>query len=265
MDYARWMDAAPLVPVVLMLLALPAGRRAGAGQAAWGRFSVLSGVALLGTVAVLAWRLAGDAPQPRPLPGLLLTPFGAWMALLVQFLGTVIGGFASRYLEGEPAQRAYLRAFAGVLACVQLLLLADHWLVLIAAWAGIGAALHRLLCFYPERPFALLAAHKKRIADRLADLLLLGAAGLAWWSVGSGSLSELARQLGTGPASPALQASAVLLVRAVVLRTALLPVHGWLIQVMEAPTPVSALLHAGVVNLGGYVLLRFAPLLDASP
>jgi NAD(P)H-quinone oxidoreductase subunit 5 len=43
----------------------------------------------------------------------------------------------------------------------------------------------------------------------------------------------------------------VLLVLAVVLRTALLPVHGWLIQVMEAPTPVSALLHAGVVNLGG--------------
>jgi NAD(P)H-quinone oxidoreductase subunit 5 len=51
---------------------------------------------------------------------------------------------------------------------------------------------------------------------------------------------------------------------AVILRTALFPVHGWLIQVMEAPTPVSALLHAGVVNLGGYVLIRFAPLLEAA-
>ncbi len=62
--------------------------------------------------------------------------------------------------------------------------------------------------------------------------------------------------------SLSLQASAVLLVMAVIFRTALLPVHGWLIQVMEAPTPVSALLHAGVVNLGGFVLMRFAPMLD---
>jgi NAD(P)H-quinone oxidoreductase subunit 5 len=59
-----------------------------------------------------------------------------------------------------------------------------------------------------------------------------------------------------------LQVSAILLVLAVILRTALLPVHGWLIQVMEAPTPVSALLHAGVVNLGGFVLIRFAPMLE---
>src|SRR5699024_465535 len=51
---------------------------------------------------------------------------------------------------------------------------------------------------------------------------------------------------------------------AVIARTALMPVHGWLTQVMEAPTPVSALLHAGVVNLGGYVLVFFAPLLAVS-
>src|SRR5699024_5748449 len=52
---------------------------------------------------------------------------------------------------------------------------------------------------------------------------------------------------------------------AVIIRTALLPVHGWITQVMEAPTPVSALLHAGVVNLGGYVLIFFAPLIAQSP
>jgi NAD(P)H-quinone oxidoreductase subunit 5 len=64
-------------------------------------------------------------------------------------------------------------------------------------------------------------------------------------------VAGLAATCSTHGASPALQVSAVLLVLAVILRTALLPVHGWLIQVMEAPTPVSALLHAGVVNLGG--------------
>jgi NAD(P)H-quinone oxidoreductase subunit 5 len=95
--------------------------------------------------------------------------------------------------------------------------------------------------------------------------LLLVAAALAWREVGSGSLSALWQHLAAAGATPPLQAAAVCLSLAVALRTALLPAHGWLIQVMEAPTPVSALLHAGVVNLGGYVLIRFAPLLGAAP
>ncbi len=190
------------------------------------------------------------------------SPFGLILAILVQLLGTVIGGFSSRYLEGEAGQRHYISALAAVLASVHLLLMADHWLVLIAAWALVGAALQPLLCFYPDRAFAQLAAHKKRIADRLADSLLLGAAALAWAEVGSGSLSALWWHLARQGMSSSLQLSALALVLAVVLRTALLPVHGWLIQVMEAPTPVSALLHAGVVNLGGFVLIRFAPLLE---
>ena len=65
-----------------------------------------------------------------------------------------------------------MAALGAVLAAVHLLLLADHWVVLIAAWALVGTALQHLLCFYPDRPFALLAAHKKRLADRAADVLL---------------------------------------------------------------------------------------------
>ena len=205
-----------------------------------------------------------------PVPGALLpwlgaTLTGTWVAVLVQLLGTVIGVFSSRYLQGEPGQARYVAALGGVLAAVHVLLLADHWLVLIAAWAAVGISLRPLLCFYTDRPFALLAAHKKRLADRLADGLLVAAAALAWNEVGSGSLPALWRHLEAGAPSLALQASAVCLALAVVLRTALLPMHGWLIQVMEAPTPVSALLHAGVVNLGGFVLIRFAPLLEAAP
>ncbi len=196
-------------------------------------------------------------------PGVVITTtFGLVLAILVQLLGTVIAAFSARYLEGEANQRRYIGALAAVLASVHLLLLADHWLLLIAAWAAVGMALQQLLCFYPDRPFALLAAHKKRIADRLADVMLLGAAALAWWEVGSGSLSALWMHIAQQGMSIPLQAGAIFLVIAVTLRTALLPVHGWLIQVMEAPTPVSALLHAGVVNLGGFVLIRFAPLLE---
>ena len=259
------LPASALLPAVLMLAAMPY-RRAAAASAVWGRFRGLAMAALAGTVVSLGLQLAAVPGAPGTLlPGLAASLTGAWVAVLVQLLGTVIGVFSSRYLQGESGQPRYVAALGGVLAAVHLLLLAEHWLVLIAAWAAVGLALQRLLCFYPDRPFALLAAHKKRLADRLADALLIAAAVLAWNEVGSGSLTELWRHLEAGASSAALQASAVCLALAVVLRTALLPVHGWLIQVMEAPTPVSALLHAGVVNLGGFVLIRFAPLLEAAP
>lgn len=252
-----------LLPALLMLASLPFARQAAAPES-WSRFRVLAVVACTAASGSLVLQLAGATPA-LALPGLAHTLTAAWMALIVQVLGTVIGVFSSRYLQGEANQPRYVAALGGVLAAVHLLLLANHWLVLIAAWAAVGLALQRLLCFYRDRPFALLAAHKKRVADRLADMLLVTAAVLAWGEVGSGSLTELWRHLETSAPSLALQISAVCLALAVVLRTALLPVHGWLIQVMEAPTPVSALLHAGVINLGGYVLIRFAPLLDVVP
>lgn len=231
-----------------------------------GRASVAWSVFRWGTVFGVAAALAALVLQAlgvpaRLLPGLATSLPVAWLALLVQFLGMVIGAFAQRYLQGEAGQGRAVRGFAGVLGAVQLLLLADHWLILLPAWALVGQALHGLLCFYPERPFAQLAAHKKRVSDRLADGLLLLAAGAAWTTVGSGSISAALAHAPT----PGLSLAAVALALAVIVRMALVPLHGWLLQVMEAPTPVSALLHAGVVNLGGFVLIRFAPWLEASP
>jgi len=230
----------------------------------WKAFAILSGLALLSTAIspLLQVMQPSFAERSLWLPGLITTPLQSWMALLVQLLGTVIGVFSSRYLQGESDQAPYIAALSGVLGLVHMLLLADHWLVLICAWALIGIVLQRLLCFYSERPFAMLAAHKKHIADRIADALLIGAAVLAWFEIGSGSLSALSAHVAHTEISPLLHISAVCLVLAVMIRTALFPVHGWLIQVMEAPTPVSALLHAGVVNLAGFVLIRFSTLLQ---
>ncbi|TAH11424.1 MAG: NADH-quinone oxidoreductase subunit L [Curvibacter sp.] len=247
------------MPATLMLLAMLAPRRQDRSIAMlWKTCNALSGAALGFSLvsALLVPYLVGVQPWLNP------TRLGSALAVLVQLLGWVIGVFSARYLEGEHRQQRYMAALAGVLAAVHVLLLADHWVVLIAAWALVGVALQHLLCFYPDRPFALLAAHKKRIADRMADVLLILAAGLAWTEVGSGSFTDLWAHIAREGMSTPLHLSAVCLVLAVVLRTALLPVHGWLIQVMEAPTPVSALLHAGVVNLGGFVLIRFAPLLE---
>lgn len=240
-----------MVALLALLQRVPTARLWRAGQAL--------NAAALAAIGLHAWLGAGSVDRFEVFS---TSPVGIAMALLVQLLSAVIGGFSVRYLQGEPGQRRYIAAFAAVLAAVHLLLLANHWLVLITAWALVGMALQQLLCFYRDRPFARLAALKKRLADRTADVLLLGACALAWSEVGSGSLSALWAHLASQGMSTTLQLSAMALVLAVILRTALLPVHGWLIQVMEAPTPVSALLHAGVVNLGGFVLIRFAPLLE---
>ncbi len=250
-----------LLPATLMLVAALLPPLAPISTTSlWRALIAISSVALVATVGSAAW--SASAQDTRLFGLLSATPIGVGMAILVQLLGTVIAAFSARYLQGEAGQRRYITSLASVLAAVHVLLLADHWVVFIAAWAAVGVALQHLLCFYPDRPFALLASHKKRLADRAADGLLIAAAGLAWWSVGSGSMTDLAGHLEQHGTSAALQVSAVLLVLAVILRTALMPVHGWLIQVMEAPTPVSALLHAGVINLGGFVLIRFAPLLE---
>jgi NAD(P)H-quinone oxidoreductase subunit 5 len=257
------LSASVVTPFAMMLAAaLLPQLRPFSNALLWRAFLTLCGVALVGAM-MTAVAAAGTISPSLP-AALKVTPLGLGVALLAQLLGTVIGGFSARYLHGEPGQRRYVSALAGTLAAVHLLLLADHWLVVIIAWALVGEALQQLLCFYPDRAFARLAAHKKRIADRLADGLLMIAAALAWVDVGSGSLSDLWAHLALVGTSPLLQTSAIVLVLAAILRTGLLPVHGWLIQVMEAPTPVSALLHAGVLNLGGFVLIRFAPLLEAA-
>ena len=254
------------IPFVIMLaVALISRRQSTSSQQTWRNFNIAATFALAFTLgACLVHTLQPITIQALILPGLSTSPIQSWVGLLVQLLGTVIGIFSSRYMQGEARQQHYIASFSGVLAAVHLLILADHWLILIGAWAAIGMILQRLLCFYQERPFAMLAAHKKFIADRIADILLLVAAGLAWWEVGTGSLTALFTHLNNTEISLQMQISAVLLVLAVIIRTALFPVHGWLIQVMEAPTPVSALLHAGVVNLAGFVLIRFASLLDAA-
>ena len=258
-----------LAPPTLMLIAAMLSGFSRNGEAAlWRGFGFISSLALACATASLASLLANPTIQAEAtatlVPGMVISKAGLWFAALVQLLGTVIGAFSSRYLQGELGQARYITNLSSVLAAVQILLLADNWFVMITSWAWVGSALQHLLCFYPERPFAILAAHKKRIADRLADILLLAAAGLAFLSTGHASMSEMLRQVNPQHLDPILDVSSICLVLAVILRTSLLPVHGWLIQVMEAPTPVSALLHAGVVNLGGFVLIRFAPLLEAS-
>ena len=193
-------------------------------------------------------------------------PVAAIVALLVAFLGWVIAGYSRTSLAREPGERRFVVALLGTLAAVSVVLTTENLLVLIAAWAASSLTVHQLLTFYRDRPLARVAARKKFLVSRIAELCLLAAAALLyhrWGTLDLGTLAQLAGR--RGPVHPSVELAAALIALAVLLKAAQLPVHGWLLQVMEAPTSVSALLHAGIVNLGGYVLIRLAPLISASP
>ena len=243
------------------------------------RLARLCAAAALGASALsLAWLLASGAGVVRGPVLATLGNFGALhlslrsdalggvMLLLVSFIAWVIVGYSQPYLGGERGQPRYIRCLMLTLAAVSLLVLSNNLMVLTLAWIVTSLALHGLLTFFDSRPQALIAAHKKFIASRVADLCLLGGVVLVGQQLGT---LEIDQAIAAAQALPSmtgtLQAAALLLAASALLKCAQLPVHGWLIQVMEAPTPVSALLHAGVVNLGGFLLIRLGSLVGDVP
>ncbi|MEM6513468.1 MAG: NADH-quinone oxidoreductase subunit L [Pseudomonadota bacterium] len=246
----------PLAPPTLFLLAalLVAARRE--------RFVPgVNALALLAAVAAAVWLFTvGFQPHPLVSPA----PASHLVAVLITLLGLVISSYSRNYLAGEPRARGYFVLLQLTLASVALVVLTDHLLLLFAAWVGISLSLHQLLLFYPERPRAALAAHKKFLFARLAESTLLIAILLLYSVHGSWQISDIVAAYRAPDASLGTveQIAALLLAVTALIKCAQLPMHGWLIQVVEAPTPVSALLHAGIINLGGYLLIAFGPLLN---
>ncbi|MDX1678992.1 proton-conducting transporter membrane subunit, partial [Arsukibacterium sp.] len=184
---------------------------------------------------------------------------------LVALLAVIIWRYSATALAGEQNKLRFMRALALTLTATVFTLLANHLLLFWLGWCWISLNLQQLLLFYPERPRAQLAAHKKALSARLGEVLLAVAFVLLYVEFGTADISALTRQaelqtqLGWYG-----QIATVLLVLVALIKCAQLPLHGWLIQVVEAPTPVSALLHAGIINLGGILLLIFSPLLTLS-
>ena len=185
--------------------------------------------------------------------------------LLIQLLAWAILRFSLRYLHAEAGQQRYLKAMAWMLLGATLVVSSQDWPSLLAGWLITSRALQVLLTFYPGRQQAIMAASREAVASRLAVLCLCTGALLISWAVQSFYFYAAAQALDEPLRQFARQLGALLLVCCILLKTAQLPFHGWLTQVMEAPTPVSALLHAGVVNLGGMVLIKLEALWKVVP
>ena len=187
------------------------------------------------------------------------------MLILVAFIGWVVLRYSATYLDGEARQGAFLGWMAATLAAVLLLVQAGNLILFVAAWVATSLCLDRLLLFYRDRDQAVRAARKKFVVARISDAALIGAVVLLIVGFGTTDIATLLTAARAGAAPDAAIWAAGLLALAAILKSAQFPTHGWLTEVMETPTPVSALLHAGVINAGGFLLIRFADVMLLAP
>ncbi|MEM8943103.1 MAG: proton-conducting transporter membrane subunit [Pseudomonadota bacterium] len=233
------------------------------------------GLVAVGLSSFTLFRAMSVDAQAFAAPGLAgtLLSFGtnrlsAVLLITVSFIGLIVVRYSHAYLAGEAAQGRFLSVLCQTLAGVTLFVCAGNVWLLLVAWFFINRSMQRLICFYPERRTIVLAARKKRFVSRCSEVALLVAAITLWKIAGTSDIAEINAVASSLPVEThdfgLWASSAVCLALAAVFMCAQFPTHSWLTEIADAPTPVSALLHAGVVNAGGILLLRFSDVMTNS-
>jgi NAD(P)H-quinone oxidoreductase subunit 5 len=264
--------ALPAIAAVAIAVARPVGERTSrwAVRAASAAFAAAVLVAVVvavgGPVAAVVEGGDGDA-----LIGLHATRVTAVVGLLTTGVGLVVQSFAGRALQGDLRGRRFFVLASLLTAATTSVAFAATLGLLCASWIVTGIALSALVAHRATWQPAPRSALRTRRSLQVGDGALLVATLLVVVSVGeidlrspAGAAKELANASIPVLGGNVLSVVAVLLTVATISRSALVPLHRWLPGTIAAPTPVSALLHAGVVNGAGVLLVRLAPVFGSS-
>ncbi len=270
--------AAPAASLIVLGL-IPRGRSNGA-VGIFGRLTtLLCGLMFLMSI-VAAVQVTTSGPVDYvffranlPVPvclGLHIDAIAVVMMTLISFIGLIIARFSVRYLLGDPHQERFFRWMSATVGASLLLVMSCNLVMFTAAWMFTSYGLHQLLTLYPERTWAIWAARKKFLISRLGDVMLIGALILTYRCFGTTEYTEIfaaADTIHNGEASGSFSTALIglLFVLGAMTKSAQFPFHSWLPDTMETPTPVSALMHAGVINAGGFLVIRLSPLVSLSP
>lgn len=226
------------------------------GQSNNGPARLIVGLLWLGFVALAAWVVAQGARAGS-------LGLAAAIGLLTLFVAGTVAAFSLRYMRADRQSHRFFMTLGLLVVAVLGFLFTGNLLVFAAAWCASGWLLARLIGHNADWREANLAARRAGWTFVLGDAALLAALGLLGWQTGSLQLDTItARAAELSPVS--VNFAALLMVIAATTRCALPPFSNWLLSSMTAPTPVSALMHAGLVNAGGFLLIRFAPVFEAS-
>ena len=199
-----------------------------------------------------------------------LDALSAFMSTLISVLGYFVLRFSFNYLDGDKRQGYFIGGISVTLTSVAMLILGGQLLHFVIAWICTSLTLHKLLVFYKDRPKAVYAANKKFVVARISDICLIAAAILIGSYFQTGDLETIFASakylLNTQAEIPLqIQIASILIVITAALKSAQFPSQAWLLEVMETPTPVSALLHAGILNAGIFLVSRFSDIMVLSP
>ena len=178
--------------------------------------------------------------------------------VVVTFFSGIVHSYSRRYMVGSAHETDFFLGVSAFTLAVMALVAADHVALFWCFWLAMGLLMARLVGTVDGWPQARAAASVAR-RHFLASSALLGVAVTAlWWATGATTVSGIAASADS-LGGPAWLVAGAALVLAAMIQSALVPFHGWLLSSMTAPTPASALMHAGFVNAGGILLTRFAP------
>jgi len=277
-DILDYVGIIPLLPLFGAALLLIFGRRIGEPIAGWIATGLMF-LAFLGSVVALfalldlpsearlqvnqiwEWVPAGSFSVPV---GTQADPLSVTWLLLVTGVGLLIHLYSIGYMHGDPLYSrffGYLNLFA---ASMLILVVADNLLLTFLGWEGVGLCSYLLISFWYQRNDAAVAGKKAFVTNRVGDVGFLLAMFLIIATYGSleyTAMAPAAEIIGAGTAT----AIALLLMVGAMGKSAQIPLHLWLTDAMEGPTPVSALIHAAtMVTAGVYLMCRAYPFLEVS-
>jgi NADH-quinone oxidoreductase subunit L len=255
------------LPALLAAACMATGSRWRSG-AVW-----MAAAAPLTALAVAVTSLAANGSRPGPVVTLAwlgssrlaltlgLDALGTVLLLVVGVVGTCVVVFSAGYMAEDPSPGRYFGFLALFVAAMSLLVLARDLVVLLAGWELVGACSYLLIGFWYRKPAAANAALKAFVVTHVGDAGMLLGVALLWRSAGTVSFSAPFAALPPATAT----AIALLLLLGAVGKSAQFPLHFWLPDAMEGPTPVSALIHAAtMVAAGVYLVARLQPLFAVS-
>ncbi|HEY3879440.1 MAG TPA: NADH-quinone oxidoreductase subunit L [Trebonia sp.] len=197
--------------------------------------------------------------------GVLLDPLSISFVLLITGVGSLILIYATAYMAHDPDRRRFFGYLNLFITAMLLLVVSDNYLGLYAGWEGVGLASYLLIGFWQFKPTAAVAAKKAFIANRVGDVGLSLAIMLMFSEFGTFNFTgvfDSAKSGGTGITT----ALGLLLLLGACGKSAQVPLQSWLLDAMEGPTPVSALIHAAtMVTAGVYLIVRSNPIFNDSP
>jgi NADH-quinone oxidoreductase subunit L len=192
----------------------------------------------------------------------LIDPLSVFMMLIVSGVGGLIVWYSIGYMDGDDEERRYFGYMSLFVFSMLLLVQAGNLLLLLAGWGMVGLCSYLLIGYWHERPSAIAAAKKAFVMNAIGDatmalaffLLIKEANSLDFGILGGEFSSTVANLVALG------------LLGGAVAKSAQIPLHTWLPDAMEGPTPVSALIHAAtMVTAGVYLIVRTHAIFEQAP